>query len=69
MLNEWIGLFQVRSLIFKWSEAQMSGNQVTSQQEDGKRHNSDIYKIVLRLQLQSLYVASMFSVLQIFVID
>lgn len=69
MLNEWIGVFQVRSLIFKLSEAQMSGNQVTSQQEDRKRHNSDNYKIVLRLQLQSLHVASMFPVLQIFVID
>lgn len=50
----------MRSLIFKLSEAQMSGNQVTCQQEDGKRHNRDIYKIVLRFQLQSLYVASMF---------
>lgn len=47
----------------------MSGNQVTCQQEDGKRHNSDICKIVLRLQLPSLYVASMFPFLQIFVID
>lgn len=44
------------------AEAQMSGNQVTCQQEDD-------YKIVLRLQLLFLYVASMFPFLPIFVTD